>query len=325
MKPLPLPVRIAAGLVATAVDQARDLPRLVVEFPVTAVSQALQATMRVQQRVTELAIKGDRALGTLRPVEEKPSWATFDDEELPRRNGSSTVTELRPPNGRIPVAQPPARPAPHAPRPAAPTTPAPGAPAGKAAAPKPAAPKPAGPKRAAPKAAAPKAAAPEVVAAQPADPQPAAIKAAARETARPKAGRKPAAASTSTPVAAPAADVETAAAPDELLWTSESGTDGAAPTTTATAAGSNAAEPAPKPGPATIPAAEPVPAAAPVLGSEPTALPGYANLTIPQLRGRLRFLSIGDLRTLLEWENAHGGRPSFVTMLSNRITTVQAG
>ena len=83
MKPLPLPVRIAAGLVATAVDQARDLPRLVVEFPVTAVSQALQATMRVQQKVTELAIKGDRALGTLRPVEEKPSWATFDDEEPP--------------------------------------------------------------------------------------------------------------------------------------------------------------------------------------------------------------------------------------------------
>ena len=70
MKPLPFPVRIAAGLVATAVEQARDLPRLVVEFPVTAVSQALQASMRVQQKVTELAIKGDRVLGTLRPVEE---------------------------------------------------------------------------------------------------------------------------------------------------------------------------------------------------------------------------------------------------------------
>ena len=96
MNPLPFPVRIAAGLVATAVEQARDLPRLVVEFPVTAVSQALQASMRVQQKVTELAIKGDRVLGTLRPVEEKPSWATFDEDEPPSRNGASAVTELRP-------------------------------------------------------------------------------------------------------------------------------------------------------------------------------------------------------------------------------------
>src|ERR671918_981893 len=97
MSPLPLPVRVAAGLVATAVEQARDLPPLVVEPPVTAVSQALQASMRVQQKVTELAIKGDRALGTLRPVEEHPSWATFDDEPEQRisRNGASTVTELR--------------------------------------------------------------------------------------------------------------------------------------------------------------------------------------------------------------------------------------
>ena len=52
---------------------------------VTAVSQALQASMRVQQKVTELAIKGDRALGTLRPVEERPSWATFDDDDEPPR------------------------------------------------------------------------------------------------------------------------------------------------------------------------------------------------------------------------------------------------
>lgn len=80
MKPLPMPVRIAAGLVATAVEQARELPRLVTELPVTAVSQALQASMRVQQRVTELAIKGDRALSALRPVSDAPDWATFDDE-----------------------------------------------------------------------------------------------------------------------------------------------------------------------------------------------------------------------------------------------------
>lgn len=161
MKPLPLPVRIAAGLVATAMEQAKDLPRLVAEFPVTAVSQALQASMRVQQRVTELAIKGDRALGTLRPVEEKPSWATFDDEdEPPSTNGAAPVTELRPP---------------------------------------------------------------------------------------------------------------------------------------------------------TVTTAEP---------KSPAGLPGYADLTIPQLRGRLRHLSPADLHELLVWETTHANRAPFVTMLTNRIATV---
>src|SRR3712207_942058 len=99
MKSLPLPVRVAAGLVVTAVEQARNVPRLAVEFPVTAVSQALQASMRVQQTITELAIKGDRVLGA-HPVEDKPSWATFDEDE-PRSSANGhaagTVTELRPP------------------------------------------------------------------------------------------------------------------------------------------------------------------------------------------------------------------------------------
>ena len=48
MKPPPFPVRIAAGLVAIAVEQARDLSRLVIAFPVTTVGQALQAPRRVQ-------------------------------------------------------------------------------------------------------------------------------------------------------------------------------------------------------------------------------------------------------------------------------------
>ncbi len=199
MKPLPFPVRIAAGLVATAVEQARDLPRLVVEFPVTAVSQALQASMRVQQKVTELAIKGDRVLGGLRPVEEAPSWATFDEDEPPTRNGASTVTELRP-LGR-------------------PTSP------------------------------------PEEL----------------------------------PPVLPSAEDVPTDTLTDEI-------------------------------------AAEEVIAVATAETVDPDeapVLPGYAEMSIPQLRGKLRFLSLDDLRALLAWEMAHGERPPFVTMLSNRITAVQ--
>jgi hypothetical protein len=196
MNPLPFPVRIAAGLVATAVEQARDLPRLVVEFPVTAVSQALQASMRVQQKVTELAIKGDRVLGTLRPVEEKPSWATFDEDEPPARNGANAVTELRP------LARPVTAP----------------------------------------------------------------------EDLPPLAEDVPA---------------------DELIDEVE------AEEVQAEAAAES------------------------VDPDEPPVLAGYAEMSIPQLRGKLRFLSLDDLRALLAWEMAHGERPPFVTMLTNRITAVQ--
>jgi hypothetical protein len=80
MRSLPLPLRIAAGLAATAVEHARDLPAKLAGLPVTVASQALQMSMRVQQQVTELAIKGDEALAGLRPVEETPEWATFDED-----------------------------------------------------------------------------------------------------------------------------------------------------------------------------------------------------------------------------------------------------
>jgi len=193
--PLPLPVRVAAGLVAVAVEQARDLPRLALELPVTAVSQALQASMRVQQKVTELAIKGDRVLGVGPPVEDEPAWATFDDDLPPRRNGRGTVTPLHP--APDPVEEP------------GPVDPG------------------------------------------SVDPEP--VPGTSADTAVPE---------TDTP--------ETGGGDD----------DG------------------------------------------PDVLPGYADLTIPQLRGKLRHLGVDDLRTLLAWEQAHGDRPPYVTMLGNRIATV---
>ncbi|MEU3620812.1 hypothetical protein BS329_12500 [Amycolatopsis coloradensis] len=82
MKPLPLPLRVAAGLAVTTAERVRELPKQLTGLPVTVVSQVLQFSMRVQQHVTELAIKGDDALSVLRPVEDAPSWATFD-EDLP--------------------------------------------------------------------------------------------------------------------------------------------------------------------------------------------------------------------------------------------------
>jgi hypothetical protein len=89
MSPLPLPIRIAAGLAAIALERARKLPQDVTEWPMTAVSSALQLSMRVQQRITELAIKGDEALAGLREPDDNPPWAVFD-EDLP------TPTYLRP-------------------------------------------------------------------------------------------------------------------------------------------------------------------------------------------------------------------------------------
>ena len=38
-------------------------------------------------------------------------------------------------------------------------------------------------------------------------------------------------------------------------------------------------------------------------------------------RGR----GVDSLRALLEWEHAHGDRPPYVTMLSNRIATIAEG
>jgi hypothetical protein len=85
MSHVPLPLRIAMGLVVTAVEQARKLPEQLFDLPVTAASKAVQAGMRVQQQVTELAIKGDQVFSLFRPVEDTPPWARFDEEDEPPR------------------------------------------------------------------------------------------------------------------------------------------------------------------------------------------------------------------------------------------------
>lgn len=206
MNHLPLPVRIAVGLIATAVEQTRALPRRAVELPVAAVSQALQMSMRIQQKVTELAIKGDTVLSRLRPVEENPSWARFDDEEPDDHHGTGSLTDLRP----------------------------------------------------------------------------------ARER-RERPGR------TQRPM------------------TEDRGSGAAAGDRVRTAATT-------PPGTRARRAGERATRAGDAAG--PDVLPGYPQLTVPQLRGRLRHLSLNDLQTLLEWEKAHENRPVYVTMLTNRIATV---
>ncbi|GAA4863448.1 lipid droplet-associated protein [Actinomycetospora straminea] len=188
MSSLPFPVRVAAGLVVTAVEEAKDLPRTVAGLPITAVSRVLQMTMRAQQVVTELAIKGDTALDGMRPVEEAPSWARFDDdlpEALPSGYASYEVDDTSLESTDL-------------------------------------------------------AGTPRV----------------------------------NGHASAPALGVV--------------GEDGETASVT------------------------------------PDVLPGYESMTIAQLRGKLRSLSVEDVEELLAWEQAHAARPPFVTMLSNRIATLHA-
>ena len=92
MSHVPLPVRVAVGLMVTAVEQARKLPEQLADLPVTAASRAVQAGMRVQQRVTELAIKGDQVFSLLNPVEDTPAWARFDEDDEPPEPDLATST-----------------------------------------------------------------------------------------------------------------------------------------------------------------------------------------------------------------------------------------
>ncbi len=80
MKRPPYLARVAAGLAATMVEETRRLPTHALTLPMTSVSKVLQTSMRVQQTMTQLAIKGDHALSFLYPLPEQPEWAVFDED-----------------------------------------------------------------------------------------------------------------------------------------------------------------------------------------------------------------------------------------------------
>ncbi|GAA4666595.1 lipid droplet-associated protein [Gordonia humi] len=79
----PYAARVVAGLLVTTVEETRKLPTRVITMPMSAVSSAVQAGMRLQQNVAELAIKGDEILAPIfDKTEEQPAWATFDEDEI---------------------------------------------------------------------------------------------------------------------------------------------------------------------------------------------------------------------------------------------------
>lgn len=229
MKPFPLPLRVAAGLAVSTAERVRELPRQLAGLPVTVVSQVLQASMRVQQHVTELAIKGDNALSTLRPVEDTPSWATFDEDVdvPPVRPNLTPVADVPEPrsevNGHVPSLS--------------------------------------------------------ELEAELGDPWAEEERALAEDHADGEfdAPEKPSGAAKPKP-GTPKIDKK---AKSEIPKTSAGGYEG------------------------------------------PAGLTGYDQLTLPQLRARLRQLSIPQLETILEYERAHADRSSFTGMLSRRIANAR--
>ena len=230
MKPFPLPLRVAAGLAVSTAERVRELPRQLAGLPVTVVSQVLQASMRVQQHVTELAIKGDNALSSLRPIEDTPSWATFDED-----------AEL----GDVPPARPNHAPVAEVPEPRSEIN-----------------------------------------------------------------GRVPSAAELEAELGDPWAEEERALAEDHADGENDSED-----------------EPPKKPKPGTPAVDKKAKSETPrtsAAGYEgPAGLTGYDQLTLPQLRARLRQLSIDQLETILEYERAHADRSSFTGMLSRRIANAR--
>ena len=81
---LPTPLRVAAGIVASGIALVRSLPEEIPALPVTLVGKAMQLSMKVQQEIADLATKGDELLsGVLGGPQENPPWAQFDDEPPP--------------------------------------------------------------------------------------------------------------------------------------------------------------------------------------------------------------------------------------------------
>lgn len=59
------------------------------------------------------------------------------------------------------------------------------------------------------------------------------------------------------------------------------------------------------------------------LAAAEVVLPGWTMLTVAQLRGHLGHLSAADVRVLLRNEEDGANRPAFVTLLTNRISTLE--
>jgi hypothetical protein len=246
---LPLPVRVAAGLVAAGLERIRHLPQDLPALSVTVAGQAVRASMRVQQEIADLAGRGDELLSgiTNRPTEH-PAWAHFDeDDPEPDQQPSTSAATAVP----TPASQNPASPQ-----------------------------NPASSRNRASQ--------------NPASPQnPASSKSSASSKSR-----KP----TSDGSARPSAGRQ------QRRTTTRHGARVTRPGTSADTTAASDGTPAPS-----------------EAGSGPAALPGYDSMTLAQVRARLGDLSPAAVTELLDRERTGAARAPYLTLLTNRLTTLQAG
>lgn len=81
MATAPYGVRLLVGAATVAVEETIRLPKTILMYPMTLASQAAHVVMRFQQNLAELVIKGDSTLESIfPPKDEKPEWATFDED-----------------------------------------------------------------------------------------------------------------------------------------------------------------------------------------------------------------------------------------------------
>jgi hypothetical protein len=81
MATAPYGVRLLVGAATMAVEETIRLPKTILMYPMTLASQAAHIVMRFQQNLAELVNKGDSTLESIfPPKDEKPEWATFDED-----------------------------------------------------------------------------------------------------------------------------------------------------------------------------------------------------------------------------------------------------
>jgi hypothetical protein len=130
----------------------------------------------------------------------------------------------------------------------------------------------------------------------------------------------PATKATATTKTAPAAKATATAKPAPTAEAAKPATAKAAPAAKATATT--------KPTPAAKPAAPAKPAsaakAAPPAETSPAAppLPGYDDLSLPSLRGRLRTFDAATIKAMLAYEKAHARRGNVISMLERRLAKI---
>jgi hypothetical protein len=81
MATAPYGVRLLIGAAVTAIEETLRLPHTILTYPMTVASQVAHLVMKVQQDIADLVNRGDEALESLfPPKDEKPEWATFDED-----------------------------------------------------------------------------------------------------------------------------------------------------------------------------------------------------------------------------------------------------